>query len=702
MNIAQRTFFIIFSLATFGAALLTVYTCYLYFQQKQRIHFDMKEANKESLDAIISFFEKKLSAITNIAVELDTSDILLTSSRDQVEEILKNIMKKHDTIYGIGIAFEPYAYDKNERFVSMYFMYDRAREIVPIDIQKYYDYTKTLWYTDALKNTNEWVGPYTEAATNTIITRYAQALTIGEGDEKKIYGVLTIDTSIGHLNDNLASLNIHKDSYALITGKNGILIAHPTEHYVQEAKTIFDLAQLPGQRDFITLGNKIKTTNEGELALYDTKIGKKYHAIYKHIPDTKWTVIVITSEKHELIYSTAIRRIIINAMFSFFLFLFFVSTLIAQLYTDIRHKLWFIVIVLSILLGLSIGMLWVFDAISTESVEFHEHVVNNQMAVSRFFYLQKRLNPSIYKKDVHFIPTGLFIYSIDLPAIDPNVTLNGHIWQKYNLKKDKDLANGVTILNAKDQSFEKIYEVKDIDTYTIGWRFKATVKNNFIFTKFPFDQQNIALVLAHQDYKANIILVPDFESFSIKTSTNTEIDSISNTGKWTTKNSYSFYQLTDYITNFGIDDYTKQKNFPNLCFNILVRRNFSDPLITNFLPILIIIVIAFMTLVVAGLSNERTKDIAALVLPLCSSIFFAAVIGHQTYERTLEFVGITYFEYFYFMVYIIILLTTINGMLYGYHRGGWLITYQKNFIPRLLYWPIVLFAFLINTIIFFY
>lgn len=701
MNIKLNATFILLSIATLASAVLSGFMLYQY-KQKKNIEIKItEETSQRSLNDIVEFFGTRLATISDTIAHLINDPQLQSRSAPDIEKILRGVLTGNAGIHSIGIAYEPEANAADR--LDLYYVQKHPGDISRVSVSSFYDYTKSSWYTDALQNKQKWVSPYEESSVDTVITRYAQALTKIDPitNKKIIYGVLTVDIAVEQINDALASLNIDKNSYSFITGKKGILIAYPIEHYIQEEKSIYDLAQMPGQKDLITLGNQIAKTDTGTLILHDTKIKKEYRATYKHIPKTEWTAIVVTPKKHDFLSSTSIRRSVTKSFLSIFLFIFLLSTLVFRVDKGTQHKLWLCCITLSLLLAISTILMWALDVTSTERKEFHEHVMNNSISVNRFFYLQKRLNPVIYKTNPHFIPTGVFLYAIDLAATSPDVSFSGHIWQKYNVKTDKDISQGVTILNAKQQSFEKIYENKNFDIHTIGWRFRATIKSNFNFYKYPFDQQNIVLMLAHQDYKANVILTPDFEAFSSKNIASPEIDPSANTGQWTTVNTYSFYQLTNYVTDFGIEDYSKQKNFPHLSFNILVRRNFSDPLITNFLPIAIIITISFAIIILTGLSNMGT-DIASRVLPMCSSIFFAAAVGHQTYERTLESSGITYFEYFYFMLYVIILLTTTNGMLYGYNRGGKLLHYRNNFIPRLLYWPIVLLTILINTLAFFY
>ncbi|MFN7556425.1 hypothetical protein, partial [Microcystis sp.] len=63
--------------------------------------------------------------------------------------------------------------------------------------------------------------------------------------------------------------------------------------------------------------------------------------------------------------------------------------------------------------------------------------------------------------------------------------------------------------------------------------------------------------------------------------------------------------------------------------------------------------------------------------------------------------GIIYFDYFYFILYIMILLVAINAILFASNiKLDW-IHYKNNLIPKLLYWPTNLALLLLVTMLVF-
>ena len=405
-------------------------------------------------------------------------------------------------------------------------------------------------------------------------------------------------------------------------------------------------------------------------------------------------------EQSNFIYSHVIRQSLIVLFILAVIFLLAIFSILCLFFCSGMRAAWLTSSCFALLLLISIAFIWALDINLDIPSSNYSNVVDTELSLDRFFFLQKKTNPLIYKKAIQFIPTGIFLTSFDVGG-DSSIHIAGYIWQKYDHAKGIIEDPGVVIFNAIDQSFEKIYTSKKNTIETIGWRFNAVLKGNFNYLKYPFDEQEVIISLGNKDYITNTILVPDFEAFSVSDTLKPEIDPTSSTGQWIVNQTASFYQLTDFSTNFGIQGYTRQRGFPNLAFAISIRRKFVYPLTASALPVSIILVVVFSIVLFTGLTKNRITQ-PTEIIKLTSSIFFGAAVAHQTFQRTLQSPVITYFEYFYFLIYIVILLVTVNGMLYGYHRGGPIISAYNNLFPRILYWPITLALCLILTMFFFY
>ncbi|MCC5898727.1 MAG: hypothetical protein JJU32_12540 [Phormidium sp. BM_Day4_Bin.17] len=52
--------------------------------------------------------------------------------------------------------------------------------------------------------------------------------------------------------------------------------------------------------------------------------------------------------------------------------------------------------------------------------------------------------------------------------------------------------------------------------------------------------------------------------------------------------------------------------------------------------------------------------------------------------------GIIYIEYFYFVLYIMILVVVFNAIMVAKGSENALLKYNNNILPKLIYWPLLL------------
>ncbi|QBS09130.1 hypothetical protein [Legionella israelensis] len=135
--------------------------------------------------------------------------------------------------------------------------------------------------------------------------------------------------------------------------------------------------------------------------------------------------------------------------------------------------------------------------------------LNEKIAAYRKEYLK---NTSL---EMIIIPTGIFVQSFEFMTSN-TVQISGYVWQKI---AKKDLAQGVLpgviFPEAKSVALmEQAYEV-DFDKYKLmAWRFSgATLLQNFNYSKYPFDVQDIWIRMWPKDFTKDVLLVPDFSSY---------------------------------------------------------------------------------------------------------------------------------------------------------------------------------------------
>lgn len=308
-----------------------------------------------------------------------------------------------------------------------------------------------------------------------------------------------------------------------------------------------------------------------------------------------------------------------------------------------------------------------------------------------------------------YIPTGVFIQSIDW--IDANsFFISGYVWQKYPLASKGQVSEGFVLPEAADLQQRIAYRWQGETHETVGWFFEGKITQQFDYTKYPFDHKTVRLRLWHQDFDQKALLVPDLDAYD-----HTEpldkfgIDPEIVVGGYDIKESFFRYQHHRYDADFGYTHTGGQKNFPELYYNIVIQRNAIDALIINVLPLIIVIILCFSSLLSVTF-DEAKREIYNFrfleILTQCGALFFVILLAHIHLREVLAGVGIVYLEYMYVIAYICIVYVAVNAFLVVHaeltdYRIYKIVKYEDNLLPKILFLPLFAAAALAVSINFF-
>ena len=206
-----------------------------------------------------------------------------------------------------------------------------------------------------------------------------------------------------------------------------------------------------------------------------------------------------------------------------------------------------------------------------------------------------------------------------------------------------------------------------------------------------------------QNFAANLVLTPDFDAYPATGLGDTfGIEESIVLGEWNIDDTYFDYQLANYNTNFGITDYVGQTGFPELRFNVQVRRQFHDAFLVNIVPLAVAAALAFGTvLTVTRLEDmwDRLGYNVTAVIATISALFFVVVLAHIQLRQEFPGAGVVYFEYFYFLMYLVLLAVAINAFVVSTRpaREGALGELGDNLVMKLAFWPVILAAAVVVT-----
>jgi len=310
------------------------------------------------------------------------------------------------------------------------------------------------------------------------------------------------------------------------------------------------------------------------------------------------------------------------------------------------------------------------------------------------------------------IKTGIFIQSLKF-FDSTEVNLSGYIWQRYQNGLHDDIKPGPgevgfvlpeQVNSGSDIEPHEVYRVRNAEEEIIGWYFEATLRQPFDYSAYPFDHKTAWVRMWQKHFSHNIILVPDFAAY--QATGLTDIFGIEENivlGTWERQNTFFDYKLSNYDTDFGIPDYIGQEGFPELHYNFVVKRKFENAFIVYLLPLFLVATLLFAALLTVSANDELSNRLGfntSGFIGGCSALFFVVMLAHIQLREQFAGSAIVYIEYFYILMYALLVVATANAYLFSLRpRRGWgLILYGDNIIFKMAYWPVVLGCLILITI----
>jgi hypothetical protein len=364
------------------------------------------------------------------------------------------------------------------------------------------------------------------------------------------------------------------------------------------------------------------------------------------------------------------------------------------------HNLWTLSIAFSILCALGVLAIWIVITLAPFPQGSGTPVLS-QSDLDRYLAAQPAA-PSSQPRIV--IPTGVFIQSIEFTsAFDPVVS--GVIWQQYGSDVPTEVTRGFSLPEGSDMQSAEAYRITEGDTQVIGWTFRATLRQQFIYNQYPFDRHYIWVHVDPADLTHNVVLTPDFASYTtLRPEALPGVQPTLVLENWDLRQAFFSYHTHTYNTNLGINQSTRQTGYPELYFTVGISRQIISAFITYVVPPLVALVMLFGILLLTTRRQERREPAgwsSTNVLAYTAALFFVVIVSHVNLRQQISASGILYLGWFYFLTYLAILLVSINAVVFILTGERGLIQREDNLISKLLYWPVLTFALLIITIVVF-
>jgi len=575
---------------------------------------------------------------------------------------------------------------------------------------------KDPWCDRGVARGAGWDEPVFDDAVKYYTSTLAIPLSVPASDTKttaKTSGTIYIDISLFWLKEKMDSENLKKNISGIILSKKGYILYHPINDMVLNQSNIFDTLAINKEKNknYDEQRQIMQNAVNGQSGsgLHMARTGESYWYFYEPIRKTGWALVVNFTKDTISLNGKNLRKqeiLIALLLITFFTSLAALLLRLHDLQGSKKRQLWTVVIIFSLLSFITACFTWYLAlAIPLKEYQQNKIVIDDPMSMNRFMDSSDKLSKDLYGKEPVFIPTGIYIQSLDFSSSN-DITISGYIWQRYLKTSQVNIPRGFILPESKTMTITEAYRQNDSREEVIGWYFEATVRQSLDYSKYPFDHPNISLWLRHKDFMHNVILVPDLKGYrSLNANSLPGLQPQITLPGYTFSGTFFSEEPRIFNANFGVTVNAEQRRTTEFFYNIIIGRNFITPLVSKFFPILIVISMLFIVILSFSTDAVKQKNFGLsgmAIFGLIISFFFTTLLTQIDLRQQFKADSIIFIENFNFITYFILLLSTAQAFLFSAEKKIKFIQYEHCLIPKLLYWPIFTSLILAASLVYFF
>jgi len=642
---------------------------------------------------------------------IDTLASDLTEGRvnaDAVGERLEAILDAGPEILSVGVAYAP----TRTGHLQAPYRTRRGDSFQALQLEDRFDYTgpEVRWYRDALRDGADWREPTWDEVEDSMTAIYsAPFFGSGPGGPSVPAGAALVSVSLDRVRDRVDELDTGRTGWGVILSRGMTILVHPDEQWVEDRVNVMDLVD-PEAEDVV---QKLqRAAGQGERAFFEhaePSTGRNAWYFLEPVRATGWTLVLVRLEDEVLGKGRPYRRRAIQVALAAILGLMLLG-IPATAAAYARHPgvaaLWGMAAWASLLMiaGMEVIRGVTYDQVSDEERETVR--IFDDSGLQAFVGSQKALWRKRLETPPTTVPTGVLVRSFAFKS-PKEVFVTGVLWQKFHDDRHAGFSRGVDLPDAVDADLHEVYRRRHGAWETVGWRFKATLRQIVDVSRYPLDHDNISIRLLPQGYDSRVILVPDLASYTrLNPGARPGLEEFLELSGWDITGSFFDYKWARYNTDFGIPDFEGEESLPELHFNVELKRELLDAAIGNGIPLIVVLALLFAILLTRTTDQTESKLFGfnpSAVVRICAALFFVVLLAHIQLRSALQAQEIVFLECSYFIVYLALLLIALHTFLF--FKSGVdlpLLEHREGLIVKLVYWPLLLGLQLVAAIAFFY
>ena len=664
---------------------------------------DAQVRTQHSIEASRSGIENQLQRIVKGVDTLATSVFTADSpSTEFVAEQLRTLLFSDPGYVEAGFAFAPFEFAHDVRLFGLSLQVtDDGVELLDLDAKQDYAREMPDWYMVPMSGEAHWSEPVYDEVSQRMQIRYASPVyRLGENGDRIPVGTAYAVLNATIFSRPLSRMDLGENGYAYLLSSSGRYFVHPNRDFI--GHDFFSDDESSNGSTASWTGTTINGDGQGTTRIIDADTNMAATKTSLPIKTAGWTLGIVLFEQDYQLDADSTRRITIRIRLLLGAAVFLAA--IALIGVDNRRQVRFWT--LSWLFSLiCIGLYWLIVQASFATHALHP---NGQLIVTQLNTLETFKSDHARRGLAErgrlplFIPTGIYMHSLNFVG-PTDLRVTGLIWQRYTDKVHDDIERGFVMPESAAFEVEKSYSQRIGNDEVVGWNFKATLSEALEYSGYPFGRETVSIQLWHKQFYQDVVLIPDLESYKdVRPLTKPGLVNGLSVLGWNVEGTFFSFANQSYATSFGLRDYVNLSDFPELFFSVQLRKQVISPFVANILPLSVVLILLF-ALLVLGASRQRQQKsgIALNAVAAGAGLFLLVIFSHINLRANLAAREVFYLEYYYFLVYLVIIGVTVNYLLFT-KTDYKLVHYKGNLIAKILYWPLTQFTILAFTLAEFY
>ena len=325
---------------TVGVAILLALMAVLIIPQvstaeTELVEYGILENTKANAYSIDGELRENLKIATTLG---NTMEEYESGNRDEVSNVLKNILLENPTVVGTYVGYEPNTFDNNDAEYANTAGYDSTGRFVPywyrvgngVAVEPLMDYDTSEYYQMPKATQSNFVTePYLYGGV--LLVSYVSPIM----DGGEFIGIAGVDAGLTRFDEEMSEITIMDTGYAMMVSNLGVIVSHPTEKDWIGVTTLYDL-DIAG---FTDVADKIKAGKEGLEESVDPVTGEKVLVSYYPIATGNYGMILVVPMDEVTAAADEMRNYLLMIILATIVVMGGIAFLIARSIADPLSKL---------------------------------------------------------------------------------------------------------------------------------------------------------------------------------------------------------------------------------------------------------------------------------------------------------------------------------------------------------------------------